>query len=107
MQPHLQEMVLDELLLLKDPSAIDPLEAFLLQSGSAKAGTLEKALRGLIAIPDERVVDVLGSVLLHAESPLPLRRTALQALKNSPYPVARQKLAQFKMLAPTDPLNQP
>jgi HEAT repeats len=105
MQPHLQEMVLDELLLLKDPSAINPLEGFLLQSSPVKTGILEKAMRGLIAIPDERIVGVVHNVLIHAATPMPLRRLALQALKNSPYPVARQKLEQFRMLSPTDPLT--
>jgi HEAT repeat protein len=104
--PHLQEMILDELVLLKDPTAIDPLEGFLLGNGTAKMGALEKAMRALLAIPDERVVDVLGSVLMHAEAPMPLRKNALQALKSSPHASAQQRLAQFRQLAPNDPLAQ-
>jgi HEAT repeat protein len=103
--PHLQEMVLDELLLMKDPTAIDPLEGFLLHvGGTAKTGLLEKAVRALTVIPDERVVDVLNAVLLHAEAPVTLRRGALMALKNSPFPSAAQKLSQFSLLSPNDPL---
>ena len=101
---HLQEMVLDELLLLKDPSALGPLEGFLLQTSSVKTGVLEKALRALTAIPDEGIVDVLNSVLLHGEAPSSLRKNAFMALKNSPFPSAQQRVAQFRMLAPNDPV---
>jgi HEAT repeats len=104
--PHLQETVLDELLLLKDPTALAPLEGFLLRYPTFKTGVLEKALRALIVIPDERAVDVLNSVLLHAEAPPSLRRTAYLALKKSSYPAAQQKLSQFRLLAPNDPLLQ-
>ena len=102
--PHLQETVLDELLLLKDATALDPLEGFLLRNTTVRTGVLEKALRALIAIPDERIVEVLNSVLLHGEAPPSLRKTAYFALKNSSYPSAQQKLAQFRLLAPDDPL---
>jgi len=103
---HLQETVLDELLLLRDPTAIDPLEGFLLGSSGTKTGALEKALLALTAIPDERVVDVLNSVMIHGEAPPSIRKIAYQALKNSAYPSAQQRLARFRILAPDDPLTQ-
>ena len=102
--PHLQEMALDELLLLRDSTAIDPLEGFLLKSSASKMGVLEKAMQALLAIPDERTVEVLHNVLIHAESPQPLRKGALGALKNSPYPSASERLTRFRQLAPNDPL---
>jgi HEAT repeat protein len=102
--PHLQEMALDELLLLRDSTAIDPLEGFLLKSGASKMGILEKAMQALVAIPDERTVEVLHNVLIHADSPQTLRKGALAALKNSPHPSASERLTRFRQLAPNDPL---
>ncbi len=100
---HLQEIVLDELLLLQDPSVIDPLERFLLQHGG-KTGLLEKAVRALSAIQDERATEVLYNVLRNGELALPLRKAALGALKSSPAATAGQRLAEFRRLAPGDPL---
>jgi HEAT repeat protein len=102
--PHLQESVLDELMLLKDPAALDALEGFLLHNPTGKAGVLEKTFRALIAIPDARVVEILNSVLKHGEAPSGLRRLALLALKDSPYPSAQQRISQYRELAPNDPL---
>jgi len=101
---HLQESVLDELLLLKDSTALDPLKGFLLRNTAVRTGVLEKALRALVVIPDERVVDVLNSVLIHGEGPSSLRRMAYLALKDSSYPAAQQRIAQYRLLAPNDPL---
>jgi len=101
---YLQESVLDELLLLKDPTAVDPLEGFLLRNPTIRTGLLEKALLALTVIPDERVVDVLNSVLIHAEAPASLRRMALMALKKSSYPSAQQRISRYRLLAPNDPL---
>ncbi|MBI2820229.1 MAG: HEAT repeat domain-containing protein [Acidobacteria bacterium] len=101
---HLQESVLDELVLLKDATALGPLEGFLLRNPTFKTGVLEKALRALIAIPDERIVEVLNRVVLQGEAAASLRRTAFLALKSSAYPQAQQKIAQFRQLAPNDRL---
>ena len=100
---HLQEMVLDELLLLKDPGVVDPLESFLLQPGG-KMGLLGKAVRVLAALQDDRAAEVLYNVLRHGELALPLRRAALDALKSSSATAASQRLAAFRRLAPGDPL---
>jgi hypothetical protein len=101
---HLQESTLDELVLLKDGSALEPLEDLLLQHSSVKAGVLEKALLALAAIPDERVVDILGRILAYSEAPASLRRMAFQALKNSSYRSAQQKISEYRHHAPNDPL---
>jgi hypothetical protein len=101
---HLQESTLDELVLLKDGSALEPLEDLLLQHASVKTGVLEKALLALAAIPDERVVDILSRILTHRETPASLHRMAFQALKKSSYPSTQQKLSEYRHHAPDDPL---
>jgi hypothetical protein len=101
---HLQESTLDELVLLKDGSALEPLEDLLLQNSSVKTGVLEKALLALAAIPDERVVDILSRILAHSEAPASLRRLAFQALKNSSYRSAQQEISEYVHHAPNDPL---
>jgi hypothetical protein len=103
--PHLQETVLDELLLLKDSTAIGPLEAFLLNGAStARVGILEKGLRALTALPDEEALQVLGNIALHSEIPQAVRRNAVLALKRSTHPAAQQSLNRFRTMAPADPL---
>jgi HEAT repeat protein len=104
LQPHLQETVLNELIVAKDPATIPSLAAFISPASGGKQGIREKAIQVLGVIPDPRSVEELSRVLYDQGQPLSLRRTALNALRGSPFPPAQQRLAAFARLAPTDPL---
>jgi HEAT repeat protein len=106
LQPHLQEAVLDELIVAKDPATIESLAAFVGQVGGGKQGIREKAAQVLGAIPDPQSVEGLSRILYDSGQPLALRRTALVALRGSSLPSAQQRLAEFARLAPSDPLAQ-
>ena len=104
LQPHLQETVLDELILAREPATVPHLAEFVLRRSKTRPGLLEKALQILAGIPDERVVTALGNVLCDTDQSISLRRTAMASLKKSRFPSARQKLADFARLLPHDPL---
>jgi HEAT repeat protein len=104
LQPHLQEMVFDELIHLKDPATVFWLEIFLRAGSSLKAGILEKAVQALAAVSTDSAVEALRKVLYDAGQPPVLRRAALAGLKGSPLPAARQVLTEFSQLA--DPLAE-
>lgn len=104
LQPHLQETVLNELILLKDPAAIAPLEDFIFQGSTSKTGILEQAIKVLTNIPDELIVGVLSKILYDAKQPVPLRKAAMVALKISSFSLAQQCLAEFSSRMPGDPL---
>jgi HEAT repeat protein len=104
LQPHLQEMVLSDAILLKDPAAVAPLGRFLSSDATTKAGIQEKALQALAVVPTEAAVEAIGRILMGGSHPLNLRRAAFLALKFSLHPAARQQLAQFSLQSPGDPL---
>ena len=106
LQPHLQEAILNELIMMKDPATIQPIGEFILLGSDSKTGILEKAAQVLAVIPDERTVEALGRILYDAKQPLSLRRVALSALKSSPFPLARQRLDEFPQRSPSDPLAE-
>jgi HEAT repeat protein len=106
LQPHLQEAVLDELIVAKDPGTIESLAAFVGQVGGGKQGIREKAAQVLGAISDPKSVEGLSRILYDPGQPLALRRTALNALRGSAVPTAQQRLAEFARRAPADPLAQ-
>jgi len=106
LQPHLQEAILNELIMMKDPATIQPIGEFILLGSDSKTGILEKAAQVLAVIPDERNVEALGRILYDAKQPLSLRRVALSALKSSPFPLARQRLDEFPQRSPSDPLAE-
>jgi len=106
--PHLKaqvvDLVLDELVFLKDPESVEGLKQFVLAKAGSRAGALEKAVRSLASIGSEPALEVLGKVLAdNGQAPL-VRNSALLALSGSSLPSAKQILAGFIRLAPNDPL---
>lgn len=101
---HLLELTLDELTHLKDPTSVGGLEQLISLGKESKAGTAEKAVRVLAAVGSEPAAEVLGKILSNTALPMPLRKTALEALCQSPLPRSQQLLAQFASLAPSDAL---
>ena len=104
LQPHAQEAVLNELLLARNPATISLLEDFVRLATGSKQGMREKAVQVLATIPETRSVEALGRILEDTLQPLTLRRTALNALRGSSFPVARELLAEFARTTPGDPL---
>ena len=105
LQPHLQEGILNELIVAKDPATIPSLADFILLA-SGKQGIRDKAIQVLAAVPDPRTVEALSRILYDQSQPLLLRRTAVQALRSSAFPAASQRLADFARRAPADPLAE-
>ena len=104
LQPHAQEAVLNELLLARNPATISLLEDFVCLATGSKQGMREKAVQVLATIPETRGVEALGRILDDSMLALTLRRTALNALRGSAFPVARELLAEFARTTPADPL---
>ena len=67
LQQHILDVVLDELTSLKDPSSVEGLEQFISLRRATKAGTLEKIIRVLAAIPSERAAEDLAKILCDTE----------------------------------------
>jgi HEAT repeat protein len=101
---HLQELVLNELLLAKDPATVSLLQDFALRATESKQGMRERAVQVLATMPQESSVEALGRVLYDTSQTLLLRRAALGALRGSASPLARERLAVFAQTAPSDPL---
>jgi len=104
LQPHAQEAVLNELLLARNPATISLLEDFASLATDSKQGMREKAVQVLATIPETSSVEALGRILGDNLLALSLRRTALNALRGSAVPLAREQLAEFTRRAPSDPL---
>ena len=104
LQPHAQEAVLNELLLARRPETIPLLEDFVRLATGSKQGMREKAIQVLATIPEPRSVEALGRILEDTLQSLTLRRTALNALRASANPLAREHLAEFARTTPGDPL---
>jgi hypothetical protein len=85
--------VLDELMLLKDPSSVEGLSRLLLESGAHKLFTLEKAVLILSVIGSDTAFEALGRVLSSASVLPAVRRSARHALERSASPSARRLLA--------------
>jgi hypothetical protein len=106
--PHLKaqvlDMVLDELVFLKDPESVEGLQQFILAKTGSWAGALEKAVRSLASIGSEQALEVLGKVLSDTGQAPFVRNTALLALADNSLPSAKRILAEFIRHAPNDPL---
>lgn len=87
------DQVLDELLLLKDPSSVEGLARLLLEPGEHKLFTLEKAVRILSVISTDEALEALGRVLSHASVPPAIRKAARDALTRNASPAATRLLA--------------
>lgn len=91
---HLQESVVGELIVQRDPSIIEPLAEFLGDPPAPRLSLMEKGAQALAAISDDRAPAVLaGLAHVYADNP-PLRRAVLMAMRNSPYAPTRMKAEQ-------------
>lgn len=88
---HLQESVIGELVVQRDPSIIEPLGEFLGDPPAPKVSMMEKSAQALAAIPDDRATAVLAGLTgIYTDNP-PLKRAVLMAMRNSPYAPTRNK----------------
>jgi HEAT repeat protein len=101
---HVLELALDELYFLKDPAAARGLLEYLTLNKGSKMAASEKAVHALAAISSEQAAEGLGKILSDPEQLLPIRRIALEALRQSPFPVAKGLLNEFARSHPSDPL---
>jgi HEAT repeat protein len=104
LDPHIAEFALEEILIRKDPAAVEGLERFLQVGKGAKSSTLGVAVNALAVLPSEQSARVLATVLMDTGYPAPVRRAAADALLHSPLPSVRRALAAFAKTAATDPV---
>lgn len=104
LDPHIAEFALEEILIRKDPAAVEGLERFLQSGKGAKSSTLGVAVNALAVLPSEQSARVLATVLMDTGYPAPVRRAAADALLHSPLPSVRRALAAFAKTAATDPV---
>lgn len=97
------DMALDELMFLKDSSAIDGLARFIFHSGNANQAAVEKAIRVLASIPSERSAQMLEQMLRDASQPVCVRRVALHCLSSNPFAQVQRMLTEFAYQAEDDP----
>lgn len=101
---HLQDVVLDELILLKDPASMQGLEEFIHRGKGVKTGAVLRVVQVLSVLPVETAVEAMGRVLSDTSQAYQVRRAALVSLTRSPFPRAQRLLAEFARLNPADPL---
>lgn len=96
LKPSVLEGVLDDLLVLKEPSAIPHLERLLLEPGpEVKLHIQQKAIGVLLAIGNKEAVGVLSACLNQDAAPRALRQAALRALARIAQPAARAAVYAF------------
>jgi hypothetical protein len=104
LDPHIAEFALEEILIRKDPAAVEGLERFLQASKGAKSGILGVVVNALAVVPSEHSARVLAAVLTDTSYPTPVRRAAADALLHSPLPSVRRALIAFASQASDDPI---
>lgn len=88
---HLQESVLDEMIMQRDSSIIEPLGEFLGDPPAPRLSVMEKSAQALAALPEDSAINVLvGLTKVYADN-FPLKRAVLVAMRNSPHPATRKK----------------
>ncbi|HEY7680559.1 MAG TPA: HEAT repeat domain-containing protein [Terriglobia bacterium] len=103
---YLQETALDELLLLKDPAAVQGIAEFAFGGKEARAGLLLKSIQVLAAIPSDEAVALLGKLLADPAQQTAVRKAALLKLTGSSSAKAQEALADFVRFNPRDPLAE-
>jgi HEAT repeat protein len=104
LDPHIAEFALEEILVRKDPAAVEGLERFLQTSKGAKSGILGVVVNALAVVPSEHSARVLAAVLTDTSYPPPVRRAAADALLHNPLPSVRRALIAFASQASDDPI---
>ena len=94
LNPDILDEALDELMFLKNASAIAPLEAFV-SGRSANLACLKKAVQALATIQDDAGLDALGRVFRIEELDRSVRHTALLGISGHRLPRAEQVLAEL------------
>jgi HEAT repeat protein len=103
LQPDVAEVVLDELVLFRDATAIKGIQNFLQQPG-LKGGRINKGIGVLAAIPSDEALAALAALLANAGLDYPVRKAALTALHRNSAPRARELLVEFARKSSADPL---
>lgn len=104
--PHVQEQVLEELLYLRDPATLAPLSQFIFVDGRGKVTASQKAVQAIAANPSEQSLELLANVVCETGLEMPIRRTALQALRKNTSESAKRLLDEFVNRFPNDALAQ-
>jgi hypothetical protein len=90
---HLQESVINELIMQRDPSIIEPLAEFLGDPPPPRLSLMEKSAQALAALADDRSTAVLAGLVTIYSDNMPVKRSLLTAMRNSPHAPTR-KMAQ-------------
>jgi HEAT repeat protein len=102
--PHVLEDVMTELRFLKSPDSFPGLEDFVLRSAHGNTKSLLLAVNTLAVIPDERVPQLLASIMGDDSLDLSVRRSALVGLQRFNSPVVLDLLLEFASGSRRDPL---
>jgi HEAT repeat protein len=89
------DLVLDEIMLQRDPGCVEGITELLSSHREYKAFTLEKAVRVLAAIPADSALHALAGVARDSVLPASVRDAAKHALAQSSAPLARGLLAKL------------
>jgi HEAT repeat protein len=101
---HLQETVLDELILLREPAAVALLEEFAFSEPEIRVGTIQKVIQVLIRTADDASVRMLARVVMHKGFPPPVRKSALAGLRGIQSSEAEQLVSEFSQMSRTQGL---
>ncbi len=105
LQASVLELVLDELMFLKDAASVAGLEKLIFQEKESKIGVADKAVMILASIPSDRAAEVLYRVVCDPGQAVSVRRAAFAGLSNNSSTAARQLVARLLSLPPDDPLS--
>jgi len=79
LQPHLLELALDHMVILKEPAAVTGLEGWIFGGTTIKTGTLAKAVQALAVIPSEPATEALARILSDGGQVPAMRKAAVTA----------------------------
>lgn len=101
---RLLEQALEEIMLLRDPSALPGLEQYITGDVGAPEVDLKRALHALMTLPGDDSLYSLATIVAQTRLSLDLRRVAVKALGRNPRPLGEQLLTAFLETFPDDPL---
>jgi hypothetical protein len=102
--PSLLDPVLDELLYLRDPSALGGLEDFLFGNADSKSRFGTKAVKVLAGIPGDHALELLAKILGEVSFGDATRKVALAGLQKKDSDTSQRLLSEFVRSSPDDPL---
>lgn len=105
LQASVLDMVLDELMFLKDAASVAGLEKLIFQEKERKLGVAGKAVMILASIASDRAAEVLYKVVCDPGQTASVRKAAFAGLCRVPSTAAMQLVARLSSLPPDDPLS--